>query len=71
MAKNLKSFGEHSKNEKLDLSDVSSSFTLDDMEMAFQAGRGYQEHLEMQKAKYFEPDEIHKIDYKTYSFSEW
>jgi hypothetical protein len=39
------------------------------METSFEAGRGYQEHLEMQKAKYFDTDE--KIDYKTYSFVEW
>ena len=68
--KHLQTF-EQNTDKNLNISDVSSSFTLDDMEIAFQAGRGYQEHLEMQKAKYFEPDETHKIDYKTYSFSEW
>lgn len=46
-------------------------FTIDDMEKSFEAGRGYQEHLDMQKAKFFDVDENHKIDYKTYSFSEW
>ncbi len=77
--KHIKSFNESTENLNSELSkdtsssisDVSDSFTLEDMKMAFQAGRGYQEHLEMQKAKYFDPDEMHKIDYKTYSFSEW
>jgi len=46
-------------------------YSEEDMEKSFEAGRGYHEHLEMQKAKYFEPDEIHKIDYKKYSFAKW
>jgi len=46
-------------------------YSEEDMEKSFEAGRGYHEHLEMQKAKYFEPDEIHKIDYKKYSFDKW
>lgn len=47
------------------------SYSEEDMEKSFEAGRSYHEHLEMQKAKYFEPDDTHKIDYKKYSFKEW
>lgn len=46
-------------------------FSEEDMEKSFEAGRGYQDHLNMQKAKYFEPEEMHKIDYVKYSFSSW
>jgi hypothetical protein len=45
------------------------SYSEEDMEKSFQAGKEYQEDIEMQISTCF--DEIHKIDYKKHSFSNW